>query len=181
MKLVYNRKVYEDAEDTWLLQKALMAYLAKHKPKSILDVGTGTGILAITAGKAVATDIDFEACKLAKHNAKLNNAGVKVVCCDLVSAIKKKFDLVVFNPPYLPEIEVKTDIDRAVCGGSTGTEVFCRFLSQVKAKTILFVYSSLEDFSKIKKKIESMHLNFEVLREQTFDDGEKLYIGKINK
>ncbi len=188
MKLHYHLKVYEDAEDSWLLQKAMEKRIAAERPKTVLDVGTGTGIMAITAAKlgceVASTDVDFRACELASQNAKLNNVSTKVICCDLASALKQKFDLIVFNPPYLPEIEVQTDIDRAVCGGPTGTEVFCRFVEQIKnllnkASSVLFVYSSLEDFDKLSKKIRSEQFDFKIVSERIFDDGEKLLIGTL--
>lgn len=72
-------------------------------PKSIIDIGTGTGILAITAAKigaksVKATDIDPEAINTAKTNAKLNNVDHLIdITSETLSAIKGKFDLILAN------------------------------------------------------------------------------------
>ncbi len=186
IRLKYHKSVYEDAEDSWLLQKELEKYIAKHKLKTVLDIGTGTGILAITAAKlgcsVTAMDIDLRACKLAQSNAELNKINIKVICSDLLSSISEKFDLIVFNPPYLPEDEVKTEQDKAIVGGPTGIEVFCRFLEQVKQLTsnVLFVYSSLEDVETMKKSITEAGFKMSNIEEQRFDN-ERLCIGLLYK
>lgn len=81
-----------------------------NKGEKVLDVGCGTGILAIQAAmhasKVVATDILPEAVKCTRHNVKLNNLEdtIKVKQSDLFSEIHldEKFHLIIFNPPLLP-------------------------------------------------------------------------------
>jgi len=72
--------------------------------KTILDVGSGSGILSISAlllgcSKAVGVDIDAMAVKVAEENAKLNNveSQVEYVCGDLVEKISGKYDIVCAN------------------------------------------------------------------------------------
>jgi methylase of polypeptide subunit release factors len=71
---------------------------------SVLDVGTGTGIIAICAArsgrKVVAADISAAALRTARANASRN--GVELECrqSDLLASIEGRFDLIAFNPPY---------------------------------------------------------------------------------
>jgi release factor glutamine methyltransferase len=72
----------------------------------VLDVGTGSGILAIlAASKSVyvtAVDINPFAVKCARSNIELNNLSsrIRVIKSDLFKNVKEKFDLIIFNPPF---------------------------------------------------------------------------------
>lgn len=92
--------VYDPGEDSYLLVEAA---LKEVKPDDrVLEVGTGSGVVSLfvkdIATKVVATDISPIACR----NARLN--GVPVIRADLHSGICSRFDLIIFNPPYLPTV-----------------------------------------------------------------------------
>lgn len=112
-----------------------------HKPRatSILDIGTGTGALALGLKKALpdaevwACDISGEALALARENAALNGLEVHFVQSDLLGAFlqvgqpRPVFDLIVSNPPYLPaadretaDPEVQHDPELALYAGDDG-------------------------------------------------------------
>lgn len=73
----------------------------------ILDIGTGSGCIAITLkhelNKAIvdACDISDDALEVAKSNAKLNNTNINFIESDLFSNIHDKYDLIISNPPYI--------------------------------------------------------------------------------
>tara|TARA_A100001234_G_scaffold216011_1_gene221450 strand:+ start:96 stop:932 length:837 start_codon:yes stop_codon:yes gene_type:complete len=80
--------------------------------KEILDIGTGSGCIAISLAKnlpnskVTALDISSDALKVAKENAKLNNVKVNFINADIFEyKSKKKFDIIVSNPPYVLESE----------------------------------------------------------------------------
>jgi release factor glutamine methyltransferase len=129
--------VYEPAEDSFLIAEQLAIRANEH----VLDLGTGSGILAVLAAKkdsiVTAVDINPHALACAKHNCSLNNVEGKVgfVRGDLLTALNELalFDLILFNAPYLPseEDEEATWIGRSWAGGANGRQVVDRFIAQV--------------------------------------------------
>src|SRR3989344_2383754 len=110
--------IYEPKEDSYLLAEKVKEYA---KDKSILDIGTGSGIQAVTAKSAgaksvIASDINLEAINHVKKQFKKNK--IRAVHSNLFDKIIGTFDLIIFNPPYLPE-DKKEDYDSrlATTGG----------------------------------------------------------------
>ena len=80
--------------------------------KEILDIGTGSGCIAISLAKylpnatVTALDISKHALNVAKENAKLNNVEVNFINADIFKyELDKKYDVIVSNPPYVLESE----------------------------------------------------------------------------
>lgn len=82
--------------------------------KSILDIGTGSGCIAISLAKLIpnsevyALDVSEEALDVAKENAYINNVNVNFIHDDILhlkNDIDLKFDIIVSNPPYVRELE----------------------------------------------------------------------------
>lgn len=165
--------IYEPAEDSFLLQ----GYVRKYAKGKVLDLGTGSGIQALTALETtkdvLAVDINEEAVKL------LEEKGVKAKVSDLFSNVKGKFDLIIFNPPYLPQDEREPeDSARATTGGNKGYEVIEKFLRQAKKflkkeGKILLVCSSLT--GDVEKLFKKHGYEFEKLEEKK-EFFEKLFV-----
>lgn len=129
--------VYEPAEDSFLFAENLSV----SRGAEVLDVGTGSGLLAIlaaqTAKHVLAIDINPYAIRCAKANAAKNHVQNKICFLqgDLFAALdlQARFDLVLFNAPYLPSEEHEADswLGRAWAGGKTGRDVVDRFILQV--------------------------------------------------
>lgn len=127
---------------------------------SVLEIGTGSGIISMfieDIAQVIATDINPQAVKCAKLN------GIDVIMTDLFDGIngKEKFDLIVFNPPYLPSEGQKTDMDILWDGGPNGRGTINRFLDQVKDYLtedgrILLLASSLTGIEQIIARMESI-------------------------
>jgi release factor glutamine methyltransferase len=83
------------------------------RPVAILDVGCGSGNIAVTLSlelgapaSVIATDISFAAIAVARANAKRLGAQVAFLVCDLASAFAdRSLDLLISNPPYIPTVE----------------------------------------------------------------------------
>tara|TARA_Y100001954_G_C15819867_1_gene609385 strand:- start:4573 stop:5100 length:528 start_codon:yes stop_codon:yes gene_type:complete len=80
--------------------------------KEILDIGTGSGCIAISLAKnlpnakVTALDISKDAIEVAKENAKLNNVDIEFINADIFEyQSDKKYDIIVSNPPYVLESE----------------------------------------------------------------------------
>ncbi|SMB96085.1 peptide chain release factor N(5)-glutamine methyltransferase [Deinococcus hopiensis] len=122
-------------ETEWLLHLALEGLQEVVAPR-VLDVGTGTGALALGLTHArpdatiSATDLSPEALSLARENAERNGLDVTFVEGHLLAGLSGPFDLIVSNPPYLPDAdreaadpEVRFDPDLALYAGPDGLDV----------------------------------------------------------
>ena len=152
-------KVYPPQEDSeLLLETALMEI---KKDDEVLEVGVGSGYVSEKLKDKckflLTTDISPYAVKEAKRK------GLNVIRTDLVKGIRKKFTLILFNPPYLEldENEKTGDwIEKAIDGGKHGIEVMVRFLDEVKELLadngrIILIVSSINIpyiFEEIKKR-----------------------------
>lgn len=160
--------IYQPAEDSCLLSKEVAK---RAKGKSFLDMGSGSGILAETAEKAqaksvLATDIQDD---VVKH---LKSKNIPCIKSDLFEKVKGKFDIIAFNPPYLPH-DAREDKESqiATTGGKKGDEVILKFLKQAKAhmkkdSIILLLLSSLTPRAKILALLSALGLKHKVIAEK---------------
>ena len=118
-KFFINDDVMVPTPETELLCEGALTFLKSNKITSprILDIGTGSGVIAITlaceyaVGGILALDISREAMNVARKNADSFNLNGKIEFreSNLLNAVKEseKFDLVISNPPYVTEAEYK--------------------------------------------------------------------------
>jgi release factor glutamine methyltransferase len=136
-------------QETELLVEKGALLLENMESPRILDVGTGSGCIAISMAKSFpnaqvfATDISPRALDIAHANAKLNDTyNIEFIECDLFPS-ESNFDLIISNPPYIPESEMTTlqpevknyDPHLALIGGSDGLDFYRRIFNQ--APTLL--------------------------------------------
>ena len=152
--------VYPPSEDTYLLIDALDI----RQDDVFLEVGCGAGLISLTAAKhtcnIVSVDSSLEAVRNTLENLQRNDLSnnCHIVESDLLGALapSAKFSLIVFNPPYLPQDDEYTDLDHALVGGQTGTELTVRFVKQavdhlVSGGRIYVVVSNLANKESIQK------------------------------
>ncbi len=124
---------YYPREDSELLAEAVEGRQLKNK--KCLDMGCGSGLLSIIMAKqgaaVTAADINPEAVAATRRNAAANGADVFAVYSDLFANVAEKFDLVAFNPPYLPGDE-REKKDLTYYGGKDGRETTRKFLEQAR-------------------------------------------------
>jgi release factor glutamine methyltransferase len=157
--------IYAPEEDSLLLEK-WVRQLAFGK---VLDMGCGSGILARAAlsvtDNVLACDINPEAVALCSAQ------GISAVVSDLFSTITGTFDVIIFNPPYLP-FDPAEDAESALIttGGTQGMELLERFLSAARLHLnsggkILFVCSTLT--GNVEELLTHLHYHFLLLDSQS--------------
>ncbi|MCA1812545.1 MAG: methyltransferase [Halobacteriales archaeon] len=124
LELEQHAEVYPPAEDSELLLAAL-DLLDIGPGDAACDVGTGSGLLglrmAARGARVVAIDINPHAARLARANAARNRLGMAVVQGSLLAPVRGPFDVVTFNPPYLPvQGETRGELPQAWEGGAGG-------------------------------------------------------------
>ena len=169
--------VYEPAEDSFLFAENLDV----PNGAQVLDVGTGSGILSILAaekaGNVLTIDLNPYAVQCAKENAKINHMLEKMAFmqADLLTALNEnaKFELILFNAPYLPAAENETDswIGRSWAGGINGRQVIDRFIFQAPShmKTngrILLMQSTLANVEETINKFVELGLKATIKAER---------------
>lgn len=157
--------IYEPDEDSHLIEKHIRHYA---KNKKVLDMGTGSGILAREALKytkdVAASDINEECLKDIKN--------ARTIRSDLFENINEKYDLIIFNPPYLPNDE-REDGESALSttGGKEGYEILKSFIKSLRNHLrrngkVLIVFSSLTNKKKIDSILRENKFKFKVLEEK---------------
>lgn len=176
-------QVYQPEADTFLLLRAAQSEI---RPSDrVLEIGTGSGHIARELSRVaeiVVTDINPHAAFCARE------CGVEVVRTDLAAGIRGPFDLILFNPPYLPTLpEERIDdwLEYALDGGITGREVIERFAAEVGrilafGGRILLLISSLTGLPETSAIFEKSGFRGAVVAEESLED-EKLYVLLITR
>lgn len=178
--------IYEPSEDSYLMQK----YVRELALGRVLDMGTGSGIQALTAITnpnaqfVIAADTNQSVITaLEKKIQEQKIRKLQAVHSDLFSNIKGKFNLIIFNPPYLPQD--KGIEDAALYGGKNGWELSEKFFKQASSYLfpdgkILFLFSSLTNKQKIGEILTHHLFQFQELGREKIAF-EELYLYLIEK
>lgn len=171
-----HAEVYEPSDDTFLLARVVEEEV--RPGDKFLEVGCGTGLVSIAAGRKGAevtcTDANPHAVRLAWQNARQNGFGVHALETDLMQDVPGPFDVVAFNPPYLPttdEDRVAGPLNLAFDGGESGNDVVLRFVDQLEAapwtpRCVLVIHSSLSDPGPLISRMEAMGYAADVAAEE---------------
>ncbi|MBQ6555376.1 MAG: peptide chain release factor N(5)-glutamine methyltransferase [Firmicutes bacterium] len=136
-----NENVLIPRPDTEILVEKVLEY----KPKTVLDIGTGSGAIAVSLAKygaesVAAVDISEKALETAAKNAALNGVDVKFIKSDIFENVSGSFDAIVSNPPYIVRGVIPT-LDRqvkdfepmlALDGGEDGLDFYKVIVSEAK-------------------------------------------------
>lgn len=147
----------------WILK----AVSIKSQPLKILDIGTGSGCIAIALAKNLpnarvfAWDVSEGALKVAEENSRSNDVEITFIHADILNKPSwklilkdQKFDIIVSNPPYVRELE-KTEIKNNVLKHEPELALF------VSNHNPLIFYKSIADFA-MQKLQNGGHLYFEI-------------------
>ena len=176
--LVKMPEIYSPEEDSYLLldtiKRDVPKILKKNPNLKFLEIGPGLGILLQGVSDiGVKKENIFSADKNRKAVSHCVKLGFNCRHSDLFKNIKGKFDLIVFNPPYLPlNKDEPKDSRISTTGGKDGSEIINKFLIQAKkhltkdGKILLLTSSHTKgvNFGNYhKKKINNKKLFFEEL------------------
>jgi release factor glutamine methyltransferase len=169
--------IYTPSEDTFMIIRAIR----KYSFEKVLEIGIGSGLVLSELSKknimVIGVDINKEAIKIVKDS--LPKASEKTIVhlvrCDSASPFKKNiFDLIVFNPPYLPSEQVD---DFTINGGTTGVEISVRWFKEAsicirKGGKIVFSASSLSDVKSLLEYVNNLGFKYKISsrRYQFFED-----------
>jgi len=169
--------VYAPAEDSFLFAENLDV----KEGERVLDMGTGCSILGILAAKkasfVVAVDVNPYAVRCARENVTFNNVRGKMAFIqgDLFTPLREaeKFDVILFNAPYLPADESEADswVGRAWAGGATGRQVIDRFIFEAprhlkRSGRVLLMQSTLADMDETVHRFEECGMSARVVAER---------------
>ncbi|HVJ28025.1 MAG TPA: peptide chain release factor N(5)-glutamine methyltransferase [Vicinamibacterales bacterium] len=141
-----TRDVLIPRPETEIIVEAVLAFAAAHPCRRIADVGTGSGCLAVSIAHdlpsviVTAVDVSPAALEVARRNAARHHVDDRVTLqqADVLAGVTGHFDLIVSNPPYVPEADaasMQEDVVRyepylALFGGRSGFEVIERLFDQ---------------------------------------------------
>lgn len=164
-------EVYNPSDDSYML----LGIVEVARDETFLEVGAGTGLIAIHAAKmgakVTATDVNPHAVELTRRNAARSQVRIQVLQSDLFDKVNGYFDVIAFNPPYLPSDSSSTSwIERSWSGGEKGSEILVSFLDQAwrhlaPGGRIYMVLSSLTGLTSVLKAAKERYES-EMLEEQ---------------
>ena len=172
--------IYAPSDDSFLM----IDVLASHplSGRKTLDMGTGSGVLALycamLGADVTASDVDETALSQAKQRADTLGVQVKFCLSDLFCEIHDSFDFILFNPPYLPSLEL---VDRSVDGGPGGTVLIEKFLEELPSHLqhegeALLLLSSVNDSAAIQLKHPNLEFATEAKKALFFEELQVLRI-----
>ena len=147
-KFFVSKNVFIPRPETELMIEKVLETLAVSSNKKILDIGTGSGCIAISLIKErpdcriTAIDKSKKAIKVAKKNAEMHQVGKKLnfLNIDVDKYFSNKYDIIISNPPYIKNSEL-LNLDKdvklnepklALSGGSSGLEIFFKIINKCK-------------------------------------------------
>lgn len=180
-----SAQVYQPAEDSFLLLRAAIREVVP--VDRVLEVGAGSGYVSSglpVCKLGVGTDINPHAVRIAR------DAGVQMIRTDLGKGLRSgQFDLIIFNPPYLPTLpddRIDDWLEYALDGGETGREVIARFLNEIPdilspGGRILLLISSYTGYDQTLDLITASGLKGDLLEKEQVEGGEILYILRLTR
>lgn len=173
--ILTNEEVYPPNEDSFLLLDCMKV----GKGSYVLDMGTGTGILAIKAillgaSKVVAIDINPFASRCALRNviSKGLKSQISVLTGNLFSSLREEamFDVILFNPPYLQTkmSEYRRDwLEKSWAGGRNGRAIINQFIDKLPAHLrpggVLFLLHPSVGIKATFRKLKQMRMDASVV------------------
>ncbi len=160
--------------ETEVLVEAAINFLSKIESPRFCEIGIGSGCIALSilhsvkAATAIATDVSASALQIAARNAAKNGVGERLALRDgdLFGDIDEKFDLIVSNPPYIPDGEIENlqpEVRRfeprvALAGGEDGLDAIRRIAADsrqfLNSRGVLLLEIGFDQAARVAKLFE---------------------------
>ena len=183
----YGRDFYVNSDvliprpETEHLVETAVAFLKEHPQSHILDVGTGSGAIAIslaleTEETVWASDISLPALAVAERNRRNHDARVSLFAGDVLDAVaSRSIDLVLSNPPYVPGADsanMQTEVRYwephvALFAGDSGFEIYRKLISgassALKPRGRLILELGYQSLQGVRQMLETAWTDIEVI------------------
>jgi len=175
----------------------ILEYLEKNPHlvirKRVVEVGSGTGVISAfvllnNPYILISLDINPYAARATKCTFSYNQVDGDILVGNLLTSLAShtKFDLIIFNPPYLPKDEYCREdlLDMAWCGGEKGTEILDKFLKQsiqhmhLDSK-LVFIVSSLSNYESLLNEYSTWYVFRKVMERSFFFEKIILFEGSL--
>ncbi len=178
-KFFVNKDVLIPRPETEFVIEQILKILPIKSKKNILEIGTGSGCMAISLIKErpncriVAIDKSLKAIKVAKKNAEIHQVGKKVnfLNIDVDKYFSNKYDIIISNPPYIKNSDLLS-LDKdvkfyepkiALSGGFSGLETFFKIINKcnrlLKNNGVLILEIGERQGKKLRKNLELKRFN----------------------
>lgn len=193
LSIELHPEVYDPAEDSFLLLESVHITPGD----AVLELGTGCGLIALACAlkgaRVLCTDINPYAvqltCRNINRNRRLLVGAIELRQGYLFTVLKKneRFNVIIFNPPYLPTIQKEKTggwFDVATDGGRDGLKVTKRFLRGASRYLLpggsaYFVFSSLSSRLTLERYLKKQLLTWSVVAHHRFE-GEELDVYRVS-
>lgn len=199
LDFIVNENVLIPRLDTEILVEKVISEINSRSEKcSVLDIGTGSGAIAVTVAKetnanVTAVDISPLALEVARKNAELNQVDVEFVLSDLFENMEnRQFDFIVSNPPYIESAEIDRLMPEvrfhepilALDGGRSGVDFYEKIIERsnkfLKPNGKLFFEIGYNQGESIAKLMKNKFKNICVYKDYSNNDrvvvGEKIWL-----
>ncbi|CDR31338.1 Release factor glutamine methyltransferase [Acholeplasma oculi] len=189
--IVNNQVLIPRRETEELVEEVLMIYDTYFNDQNvdILDLGTGSGNISVTLSLETkdasvdATDISEEALEVARKNNQVLGGNVEFFISDWFSNVQKTYDIIVANPPYIPQNEavertVLNEPHIALFGGTDGLKPYEIVLSQaknyMKDKALIAFEHSMYQSENIKALVEKYFTDAVIIQKKDLQQRDRM-------
>ena len=189
--IVNNQVLIPRRETEELVEEVLMIYDTYFNDQhvDILDLGTGSGNISVTLSLETkdasvdATDISEEALEVARKNNQVLGGNVEFFISDWFKEVKNKYDIIVANPPYIPQNEavertVLNEPHIALFGGTDGLKPYEFILSQaknyMKDKALIAFEHSMYQSENIKALVEKYFTDAVIIQKKDLQQRDRM-------